>query len=269
MVGALRQSVRSRGSRLRSISTERFSDNGIYIEKYLKCANCAFGGATLLHASALMREMGIPRAIVPIHPAQFSAYGFFMTNLRVDRQRTTQLTSTRFDAERANNTMAELTSQCVADLKAQGSDRDIEVYRALEMRYLSQKDELELPVSVERFDPADTEALWTLFHEAHRTRFGVSMHGNIIEIGQLRGNHRRRGGDPGTPQAESGRRGAYAAGAALRQVHRPPADDPRLRPPRAAGRAQRRAAGADRGGGFHHRAGSPATGSECTTTDTC
>src|SRR4029077_7125916 len=53
---------------------------------------CAFGGAGPLHASELIVEMGIPRAIVPNHPGQFSAYGFIMTDARVDRQRTTQLT---------------------------------------------------------------------------------------------------------------------------------------------------------------------------------
>ncbi|MBV8184429.1 MAG: hydantoinase/oxoprolinase family protein, partial [Hyphomicrobiales bacterium] len=86
---------------------------------------CAFGGATPLHASALIREMGIPRAIVPVHPAQFSAYGFIMTNPRVDRQRTAQLVSTRFDAERANRILNELESESVADLEDQGYNRDI------------------------------------------------------------------------------------------------------------------------------------------------
>ena len=52
---------------------------------------CTFGGAGPLHASELMVEAGIPRAIIPMHPGQFSAYGFIVTNARVDRQRKTQL----------------------------------------------------------------------------------------------------------------------------------------------------------------------------------
>jgi N-methylhydantoinase A len=143
---------------------------------------CAFGGATPLHASALIREMGIPRAIVPIHPAQFSAYGFIMTNPRVDRQRTTQLTSTRFDAERANRVMDDLVGECLAELRAQGYDRDIEVHRALEMRYLGQNYELELPLTITRFERETTDGLWTLFHETHKARFGFSTPGEIIEI---------------------------------------------------------------------------------------
>ena len=50
----------------------------------------AFGGAGPLHAAELIAEMGIPNAIVPNHPGQFSAYGFTLADARVDRQRTTQ-----------------------------------------------------------------------------------------------------------------------------------------------------------------------------------
>ena len=143
---------------------------------------CAFGGATPLHASSLIREMGIPRAIVPIHPAQFSAYGFILTDARVDRQRTTQLTSKRFDPEVANRVMEELIAESVAELVGQGYREGIQVMRGLEMRYLGQNYELELPVPFERFDPATTDALWQRFHAAHESRFGFAIPGEIIEI---------------------------------------------------------------------------------------
>ena len=143
---------------------------------------CAFGGATPLHASSLIREMGIPRAIVPIHPAQFSAYGFILTDARVDRQRTTQLSSKRFDGEIANRVMAELIAESVGELVDQGYREDISVMRGLEMRYLGQNYELELPVPFERFDAETTEALWQRFHAAHETRFGFAIPGEIIEI---------------------------------------------------------------------------------------
>ena len=143
---------------------------------------CAFGGATPLHASALLRETGIPRAIVPIHPSQFSAYGFIMTHARVDRQRTTQLTSLRFDTARANRVMDELVAESLAELKAQGYGDGIELQRALEMRYLGQNYELELPLAANRFEAGDVDALWRLFHDTHKARFGFSTPGEIIEI---------------------------------------------------------------------------------------
>ncbi len=142
----------------------------------------AFGGAGPLHASELMVEMGIPRAIVPNHPGQFSAYGFILADARVDRQRTTQLTSKRFDPVRATQVMEELVADCIAELEAQGYTSDIQITRALEMRYLGQNYELELQVDFERFSTETTEELWQAFHDAHKARFGFSIPGEIIEI---------------------------------------------------------------------------------------
>lgn len=50
------------------------------------------------------------------------------------------------------------------------------------MRYLGQNYELELPIGFATFDAETTEALWAQFHEAHRTRFGFNIPGEIIEI---------------------------------------------------------------------------------------
>ena len=111
---------------------------------------CAFGGAGPLHAAALMREMGIPRAIVPNHPGQFSAYGFILTDARVDRQRTTQLTSQPLrpgpgagdhgDAGRGGRGRARRRRATAAGSRSM---------RGLEMRYLGQNYELELPVTAD------------------------------------------------------------------------------------------------------------------------
>ena len=143
---------------------------------------CAFGGAGPLHASELIQEMGIPRAIIPNHPGQFSAYGFIMTDARVDRHRTTQLTSNRFDGPRAREAMGRLVEEAVAELADQGYTADILVQRALEMRYLGQNYELELPIEGDVFDDARIDHLWRTFHEAHKTRFGFNIPGEVIEI---------------------------------------------------------------------------------------
>jgi N-methylhydantoinase A len=142
----------------------------------------AFGGAGPLHAAELILEMGIPAAIVPNNPGQFSAYGFILADARVDRQRTTQLTSRRFSAETANQVLAELVSECLAELQQQGYTDNLNVTRSLEMRYLGQNYELELEVGFEAFTEATIPQLWQSFHEAHEARFGFSIPGEIIEI---------------------------------------------------------------------------------------
>ncbi|MFO1060067.1 MAG: hydantoinase/oxoprolinase family protein [Dongiaceae bacterium] len=143
---------------------------------------CAFGGAGPPHASELIAEMGIPRAIIPNHPGQFSAYGFVMTDARVDRQRTTQLTSRSFDPEKGARVMETLVAEAVAELGEQGYREGIEVYRALEMRYLGQNYELELPIGADALGADRVAQLWRAFHDAHEARFGFKTPGEIIEI---------------------------------------------------------------------------------------
>lgn len=165
MIGALRSVLIERGLDPRDFSL------------------CAFGGATPLHASELCGELGIPQVVVPPHPGQFSAYGFIHTDARVDRQRTTQLTSKNFDVRRANEVMDALVAESAAELRVQAHDtRTFEIYRGLEMRYLGQNYELELPLSVDRLDEDSSARLWTAFHQAHEARFGFAIPGEIIEI---------------------------------------------------------------------------------------
>ncbi len=141
-----------------------------------------FGGAGPLHTCDLMLEAGIPAGIIPNHPGQFSAYGFILADARVDRHRTLQLTSRRFDPSRATEAMRDLVEAGIAELRDQGYVENIDVFRTLEMRYLGQNYELELPIGFEQFDGAATERLWQDFHAAHLARFGFNIPGEVIEI---------------------------------------------------------------------------------------
>jgi N-methylhydantoinase A len=143
---------------------------------------CAFGGAGPLHACDLMQDSGIPRTIIPNNPGQFSAFGFIMTNARVDRHRTTQLTSKRFDAGRARDIVEGLVKEGLQELYAQGYQDDLEIFRSLEMRYLGQNYELDLPIAQDALTDGAADRIWELFHEAHKARFGFNIPGEIIEI---------------------------------------------------------------------------------------
>jgi N-methylhydantoinase A len=142
----------------------------------------SFGGAGPLHACDLIEEMGIPRAVVPNHPGQFSAYGFILTDARVDRHRTLQLTSKRFDRDRATQVLRTLVEEALTDLRTQGYAENVQSFRSLEMRYLGQNYELELPIAFDAFTPETTSALWEQFHAAHKARFGFDIPGEVIEI---------------------------------------------------------------------------------------
>lgn len=134
----------------------------------------AFGGAGPPHVSDLMTEASIPKGLVPNFPGQFSAFGFTMANARVDRYRTVQLNSRFFDAERARSVMAALVAECRAELAAQGHSEAV-VTRSVEMRYLGQNYELEIPIDIDTFTEGEIAQLFEAFHSQHDARFGFRL----------------------------------------------------------------------------------------------
>jgi N-methylhydantoinase A len=134
----------------------------------------AFGGAGPLHITDLMTEASIPKGLVPNFPGQFSAFGFTMANARVDRYRTVQLNSRFFDAERARRAMAALVNECRGDLAAQGHVQ-VTITRAVEIRYLGQNYELEIPIDIDAFTEGEVAQLFQAFNEQHDARFGFRL----------------------------------------------------------------------------------------------
>ena len=164
MVGALRTVLVERG-----LDPREFSLLG-------------FGGAGPLHVADLLVEAGIPRGVVPLHPGQFSALGFTFADARVDLERTVQMTSARFEYERASALLGDLVASAVAAMRSQGYQEPVRLERALELRYLGQNYELELPYERDDFDERALAALWEAFHARHEARFGFAIPGEVIEL---------------------------------------------------------------------------------------
>ncbi|RWM88749.1 MAG: hydantoinase/oxoprolinase family protein [Mesorhizobium sp.] len=141
-----------------------------------------FGGAGPVHACDLLKDLSMSRAIIPIHPGQFSAFGFTATDARVDRQRTVQMTSNRMDFGRATQHLKELEADCLAQLDGQGFKGDITIERRVELRYHGQNYELSLPLRFTTFSDATAKELWASFDKAHEERFGFNIPGEFIEI---------------------------------------------------------------------------------------
>ncbi len=143
----------------------------------------AFGGAGPPHACDLMSEAAIPQGLIPNFPGQFSAFGFTMADARVDRHRTVQLNSRFFDQARAASAMAALISECRADLAAQGH-QDVTISRSVEMRYLGQNYELEIPITIDTFSDAEVAGLLDAFNAQHEARFGFQLpdHTEIVNF---------------------------------------------------------------------------------------
>lgn len=146
----------------------------------------ASGGAGPVHVCDLMDIAGIPQALVPNYPGQFSAFGFIMTDARVDRHRTVQQISKFFDGDRATKAMTELVEGAVEELKSQGYTQRIELHRSIEARYMGQNHELELSFPGNDFTEATIADMWDRFHQEHQARFGFSIPGETIETVNLK-----------------------------------------------------------------------------------
>ena len=74
--------------------------------------------------------------------------------------------------------MSTLVKECIADLAAQGHT-DVVIARSVEMRYLGQNHELEIPADVETFSDAEVTRLLAAFHDLHEARFGFRLADHI------------------------------------------------------------------------------------------
>ena len=142
----------------------------------------AFGGAGPVHISDLMQLAGTPRGIVPNHPGQFSAFGFTMTDARVDLERTAPMTSRFFNFDYANRVLGDLISECSEALVKQGYTEKIEVLKTLEMRYFGQNHELEIPFYDQKFADETIDVVWQSFHQAHKDRYNFDIANETIEL---------------------------------------------------------------------------------------
>src|SRR6266853_195853 len=91
--GILRIAATAMSYAVKAVSTERGLDAAAF-------ALIAYGGAGPLHASAIAREIGMKRVIVPRVPGHFCAFGMLFSDLRYDFVRTwfARLADVSFDA---------------------------------------------------------------------------------------------------------------------------------------------------------------------------
>ncbi len=142
----------------------------------------AFGGAGPLHASALARALGMRQVVVPRFPGAFSAYGALIAETRFDYMRTF-INRGRDDAELAtvDALYADLERRAEEDLSRERIAAGARLVRSVEMRYVGQNWELEVPLGEGPAADALPEAR-ARFHAAHERQFGWSLPDGDLEL---------------------------------------------------------------------------------------
>jgi len=171
-------------------TTMSYAVKGVTTERGLDVGNfalVAYGGAGPLHASAVARELGIGKVIIPRAPGVFSAFGMLFSDLRYDFVRTwfTSLEAASFDEiERIYSDM-EREGRAAIDSASVRSEQ-ITLKRAADMRYVGQEHAVTVDLPLDIFAAQDREAIKTHFDDMHELRYGTAARGEKAEIVSLR-----------------------------------------------------------------------------------
>jgi N-methylhydantoinase A len=162
---------------IRSVSVERGHDPREF-------ALVVFGGAGPLHATALMRHLEVPRALVPLFPGLTSALGCLLADIRHDFVQTVNGLLADLSLERCQAIVAEHAARGRALLEQAGAAlQATEVHVSMDALYDGQTHtvEVELPNGLQGRD-----ALLRLFEARYRAEYGRLVDDTPVRVLNLR-----------------------------------------------------------------------------------
>jgi N-methylhydantoinase A len=137
----------------------------------------SYGGAGGLHATALARNMGIPKVIIPRYSSTLSALGMLVANVMKDYVQTIMFREIK-DIHKIEKLFSPLITKAIHDIERQGIPKDhIEVQRSLDIRYIGQSYELNVPFN-RNFEE--------IFFNIHRYTYGYAYKDIPVEIVNIR-----------------------------------------------------------------------------------
>lgn len=135
----------------------------------------AYGGAGPLHATAIAEELGMSTVLIPPMPANFSAFGLLVADVRRDFVRTKVSQTATTSAEDIQQVLRELTEAGVQELSDAGFGAEATRLEAsLDMRYIGQAFELSVPVDLQNPQP---EKVDEDFRKVYAARYGTAPDG--------------------------------------------------------------------------------------------
>jgi N-methylhydantoinase A len=151
---------------IRLVSIERGEDPRDY-------ALFAFGGAGALHATALARELGIPKVIVPRFPGATSALGCTLADLRHDFVRTIRKPLLECSGAEIDTIYREHRAAGERMVTEDGvAVEQMEVTYEADLLFLGQTHVFRIPVSAQEFIP---ERVLESFQTYYGARFDIDL----------------------------------------------------------------------------------------------
>ncbi|GGX23802.1 5-oxoprolinase [Pigmentiphaga litoralis] len=178
--GILRIAVTAMSHAVKAVTTERGLDAGRF-------TMVVYGGAGPLHASAIARELGIRKVLIPFAPGYFSAYGMLFSDLRYDYVRSVFRRLEDLSFEEIEAMYASMEEEGRAAIGASElTPEGIVIERAADMRYVGQEHAVTVDLPRAFFEQEDREAIKRHFDEIHAVRYGTSAPDEPSDIVSLR-----------------------------------------------------------------------------------
>ncbi|WP_299483781.1 hydantoinase/oxoprolinase family protein [uncultured Roseibium sp.] len=150
-----------------------------------------FGGGGALHAGAMLKDVGIARAIVPRYPGVTSAMGCVIADMRQDFVQTINALVAALDEISLAEFMQDHTDQGMALLDAARTTFEArELSFELDMAYIGQTHTVAVPLSVQtengRIVPPTCAEIEKAFDATYETTFGRLLKNGVRRILNLR-----------------------------------------------------------------------------------
>lgn len=204
--GILRIALSRMAEAIKDIASEKGDDPR---EFSLLC----YGGGGPLFGSFLMDELDIPSAIIPIAPANFSAWGMLMVDVRHDFASTVMRKLEAVDMDELNHRFEELAEKGTKLLDSEGIRAgNAKILYSLDMRYSGQEHSVSVPLPATTDETAKAR-LYEEFSRVYQDVYGYTLNHpaevvniRIAAIGQIP-KPKLREIESGTADAEKASKG--------------------------------------------------------------
>jgi N-methylhydantoinase A/oxoprolinase/acetone carboxylase beta subunit len=142
----------------------------------------AFGGAGPVHAYSLAKKLGAPRLLVPPNAGVGSALGFFTAPRAFDLLRSHKVSLGNADPVEIEKIFRELETEATKILKKEAAEKDIKFERSLDMRFVGQGAETNVPLSARDFTKMKKEEVRRLFDGVYEKLYGRTYPDSEVEF---------------------------------------------------------------------------------------
>ncbi len=145
----------------------------------------AFGGAGPLHACSVARALRVPKVLIPIFPGNASALGMLIAERRVDKVWTQAFRSTHVDETVVTQQFQQILDAALTELRNEGFTGVPTVTYSINMRYLGQNYEQDVPIVLAEGEGM-LQAAYRTFEEHHAALYGYTIENEVIELVSFR-----------------------------------------------------------------------------------